>query len=132
MRLGAYAAKLIAGSRVYSLYKDTGRLNEDVKRIEMLKKEANQRFRLGKMELKDIVIERHRHRYEVNPRYIKMLENKGIIFSGKSPDGKLMEFFELRNHPFFAGTQAHPEYKSTFLNPSPLYVGFLTSLAQSP
>jgi CTP synthase len=97
-RLGAYKAILKRGTKVFECYK------------------------------KDEISERHRHRYEINPEYLKMLEEHGMIFSGTSPDGKLMEFMELRDHPFFVGTQAHPEYKSTFLNPSPLYVGFLKSL----
>lgn len=75
------------------------------------------------------ISERHRHRYEVNPAYRSQLERAGVIFSGASPDGKLMEFMELKNHPFFVGTQAHPEYKSRFLAPSPLYLGFLKAAA---
>lgn len=74
---------------------------------------------------KDEVWERHRHRYEVNPDYVRVLEDNGLVFSGKSPDGKLMEFMELNNHPCFIGTQAHPEYKSRFTKPSPFYKGFL-------
>ncbi|MFH0962028.1 MAG: CTP synthase [archaeon] len=69
--------------------------------------------------------ERHRHRYEVNLAYRSQLERAGVVFSGTSPDGRLMEFMELKSHPFFVGTQAHPEYKSRFLSPSPLYLGFI-------
>jgi len=53
------------------------------------------------------------------------LEKNGLIFSGKSPDGVLMEFIELKNHPFFVATQAHPEFKSRPMNPSPLFVGLI-------
>jgi CTP synthase len=69
--------------------------------------------------------ERHRHRYEVNPEYIECLEKNGMVFSGKSPDGILMEFAELRNHPFFIATQSHPEFKSRPMKPSPLFLGLI-------
>ncbi len=73
------------------------------------------------------VHERHRHRYEVNPEYIKQIEEKGLVFSGKSPSGVLMEIAELpkSQHPFFLGTQYHPEFLSRPLTPHPLFVGFL-------
>ena len=77
---------------------------------------------------KEKITERHRHRYEVNNKYINLLEEKGLIFSGKSPDGKLMEFLELPNHKFFVGTQAHPCFKSSPLNPSPLFLGFVKAV----
>jgi len=71
------------------------------------------------------VYERHRHRYEVNPKYHSILEKNGLILSGLSPNGKLVEFIELENHPFFIATQAHPEFKSSLLNPSPLFNAFI-------
>ena len=73
------------------------------------------------------ISERHRHRYEVNPKYIAELEKAGLIFSGQSPDGVLMEIAELskKDHPFYLGTQFHPEFKSRPLNPHPLFVAFL-------
>ena len=73
------------------------------------------------------VSERHRHRYEVNPDYVEKLESGGLVFSGKSPDGILMEVMELpkNKHPFFLGTQFHPELKSRPLNAHPLFVEFL-------
>ncbi len=95
MRLGAYPAMLGEGTVVNKLYGSTK------------------------------VSERHRHRYEVNPQYIKQLESKGLVFSGKSPDGNLMEFLELPDHKFFVATQAHPEFKSRFERPAPLFLGFL-------
>ncbi|MFH1445751.1 MAG: CTP synthase [Nanoarchaeota archaeon] len=97
MRLGAYEANLKEGSVVHDLYG------------------------------KNVVSERHRHRYEVNPEYIQKLEEKGLIFSGVSPDRKLMEFLELPKdvHPFFVATQAHPEFTSRVLEPNPLFVGFI-------
>jgi CTP synthase len=71
--------------------------------------------------------ERHRHRYEVNPEYIKSLEENGLVFSGKSPDGHLMEIAELPRaaHPFFLGTQFHPEFLARPLAPHPLFTAFI-------
>lgn len=73
------------------------------------------------------VSERHRHRYEVNHEYVERLENAGLVFSGRSPDGKLMEIAELpkRKHPFFLGTQFHPEFQATPFAPHPLFTEFL-------
>lgn len=98
MRLGAYDAELEEGTQVYKLYNS--------KKIS----------------------ERHRHRFEVNPDYISQLEKKGLVFSGKSPDRHLMEFLELPGHPFFVGTQAHPEFKSRLDNPAPLFYGFVKAI----
>ncbi|MFH1325540.1 MAG: CTP synthase (glutamine hydrolyzing) [archaeon] len=95
MRLGAYPAIIKENTIVNSLYNSK------------------------------IVSERHRHRYEVNPNYHKILEENGMIFSGMSPDGKLVEFIELKEHPFFVATQAHPELKSSLTNPAPLFRGFV-------
>jgi CTP synthase len=95
MRLGAYPAVLKKGTLVHNLYG------------------------------KNKVYERHRHRYEVNPEYVDKLEEKDLVFSGKSPDGVLMEFMELTNHPYFVATQAHPEFKSRPMKPSPLFDGFI-------
>lgn len=95
MRLGNYPAKLKKGSLIESLYK------------------------------KPRVIERHRHRYEVNNAYVEQIEKKGLIFSGKSPNGKLMEFIELKGHPYFVATQAHPEFLSRPLSPHPLFSGLI-------
>jgi len=77
------------------------------------------------------ISERHRHRYEVNPEYIEILEKNGVIFSGKSPNGILMEFMELKNHPYFVATQAHPEFTSRPLKPNPLFYGFIKSCISS-
>ena len=94
MRLGAYPAILKRGSLIRKLYG------------------------------KDEVWERHRHRYEVNPKYVDILEKKGLVFSGRSPDCILMEFMELPNHLFIA-TQAHPEFKSRPMKPSPMFDGLI-------
>ncbi len=76
---------------------------------------------------KSEISERHRHRWEVNPDYIQELENEGLIFSGRSEDGRLMEIAELpkNKHPFFLATQFHPEFKSTPLNSHPLFFEFI-------
>jgi CTP synthase len=108
MRLGAYSAILAKKSKVEQLYQSTNKI----------KNEHNI----------SVVSERHRHRYEVNPKYVSILEQKGISFSGyhELMDGtKLMEFLELQDHPFFVATQAHPEFKSRLSNPSPLFLGFV-------
>ena len=91
MRLGVYPARLKPGSTVALLYEDT------------------------------LVYERHRHRYEVNPRYRRRLEDAGLVCSGTSPDDRLVEFTELADHPFWVGTQAHPEFKSRPDRPHPLF-----------
>ena len=73
------------------------------------------------------ILERHRHRYEVNPLFIERLEAKGLVFSGVSPDGTLMEIAELppEQHPFFVGCQFHPEFQARPLAPHPLFTGFI-------
>ena len=73
------------------------------------------------------ISERHRHRYEVNPEYVKKLEKAGMVFSGVSPDGVLMEIAELprKEHPFFLGTQFHPEFKARPFHPHPLFTAFI-------
>lgn len=83
---------------------------------------------IQKLYNKNKIYERHRHRYEVNPEYVDILEKNGLIFSGRSPDRVLMEFMELPNHPYFVGTQAHPEFKSRPMNPSPLFNGLICAI----
>lgn len=95
MRLGAYPAMLSSGSVVASLYKA------------------------------EVVSERHRHRYEFNSRYRSKLEEAGLVCSGSSPDGRLIEFIERPDHAYFVGTQAHPEFKSRPDRPHPLFQGLL-------
>jgi CTP synthase len=100
MRLGAYPAKLKPGSQVAKAYGTTE------------------------------VSERHRHRYEVNNAYRKQLSDAGLVFSGTSPDDRLVEFVELpaEVHPFFVGTQAHPELKSRPTRPHPLFSAFVKAV----
>jgi len=97
MRLGAYVASLTRGSIAREAY---GR---------------------------ESVVERHRHRYEVNPTYVGALKKAGLVFSGTSPDGTLMEIAELprAKHPFFLGTQFHPEFRARPLRPHPLFTAFI-------
>jgi CTP synthase len=97
MRLGAYPAKLKAGSRIADIY--------------------------GKTEIS----ERHRHRYEVNMAYRERLEACGLIFAGTSPDGLLPETVELADHPWFIGVQYHPELKSRPFEPHPLFASFIAA-----
>ena len=102
MRLGLYPAALQPGTRVQQMYGST------------------------------LVEERHRHRYEVNNAYRDALEDAGLVFSGLSPDGHLVEFAELPDHPFFVGTQAHPEFLSRPTRPHPLFDGLIAAaLARS-
>ncbi|MEX0930586.1 MAG: CTP synthase [Candidatus Paceibacterota bacterium] len=81
----------------------------------------------GKAYKKEEISERHRHRYEVNPEYVEKFSNAGFVFSGKSPDGRLMEIAELprSEHPFFLGTQFHPEFQARPLTPHPLFSEFI-------
>lgn len=76
-----------------------------------------------------VVYERHRHRYEFNNHYREQLEKAGVVISGTSPDGRLVEAIELKDHPFFVGTQFHPEYLSRPLTPHPIFVAFLAAVA---
>ena len=76
----------------------------------------------------NIVFERHRHRYEVNNEYREQLEKAGMIISGTSPDGQLVEAIELKDHPFFVGTQFHPEYIARPLRPHPIFMAFVEAM----
>jgi len=130
MRLGLYPAKLSPHTIAHSAYLKW--LDKLAARESRSKTGDNPKDRL---KMKDILIEeRHRHRYEVNLRYVKQLEKGGLIFSGKSPDGTLMEIAELpysvgetggNGHPFFLGTQFHPEFLARPLTPHPLFTAFI-------
>ncbi len=132
MRLGGYAAMLSNNTKVYNLYKETGRLKKDQLVIKKYKKDKENNFRLGLLKKnKPTIIERHRHRYEVNPKYIDILQKNGLIFSGYhilKNNEQLMEFIELKDHRYFIATQAHPEFKSSLYEPSPLFYGFIKAL----
>ncbi len=95
MRLGAYPCRLQEGSRALEIYGE------------------------------HVISERHRHRYEVNQKYLPALEKHGMVVAGKSPDGKFVEMVELPDHPWFLGSQFHPEYKSRPTEPHPLFVSFI-------
>jgi CTP synthase len=73
----------------------------------------------------DKIEERHRHRFEFNNAYREMLAKAGVVFSGLSPDGRLVEIVELQDHPWMVGTQFHPEFKSRLLRPHPLFREFV-------
>ena len=129
MRLGAYAATLKKNSQVLKLYTETKRIDKDEELLKNLKKKKDQDFRLGVLQKSQkTILERHRHRYEVNPKFIQQIEDKGLVFSGyhERTDGtKLMEFIELPKNKFHIGTQGHPEFKSNLEEPSPLFFGFI-------
>ena len=77
----------------------------------------------------ELIHERHRHRYEVNNDYRAILTEHGMTLSGLSPDGRIVEMIELKDHPFFIATQAHPELKSRPNRPHPLFKGFVEAAA---
>jgi CTP synthase len=79
---------------------------------------------------KEVIVERHRHRYEVSPDYVEQIKKGGLVFSGTSPDGTLMEIAELpkNKHPFFLGTQFHPEFLARPLSPHPLFTAFVKAI----
>jgi len=95
MRLGAQQCRLAPGTLAHRLY---GR---------------------------DVVVERHRHRYEFNNHYRELLSQHGLVFSGQSIDGSLVEMIELADHPWFVACQAHPEFTSTPREGHPLFAGFV-------
>lgn len=76
------------------------------------------------------IVERHRHRYEVNQKYREAIERGGLAVSGTSPNGKLVEFVEVADHPYFIATQAHPEFRSRPTRPHPLFMGLIEAAAQ--
>jgi CTP synthase len=128
MRLGQYPAKLLQGTIANEAYAEA---------VKKLKAESG-KLKIDKIKGKDdekdkkfapaqTILERHRHRYEVNPEYVEQIEQGGMVFSGKSPDGTLMEIAELPSdiHPFFLGTQFHPEFLARPLAPHPLFTEFL-------
>ncbi len=97
MRLGAYPCKLEEGSLARSIYGE------------------------------ELISERHRHRYEVNHKYLATLQEHGLVISGRSPDGKFIEMVELPGHPWYLGCQFHPEYKSKPTEPHPLFVSYIAA-----
>ena len=97
LRLGLYPCKLKEGSKAFELYED------------------------------ELIYERHRHRYEFNNYYREIMEKSGVIFSGVSPDGRLVEIIELKDHPWFVAAQFHPEFKSRPTNAHPLFKGFINA-----
>lgn len=116
MRLGDYKAKLKAKTRTAEIYAKAGKDAGTSGESKVLKNGAVE------------IVERHRHRYEVNQKFLKEIEKGGVIVSGTSPDGKLVEFVEAPNHKFFVATQAHPEFKSRPLHVHPLFFEFVRSL----
>ncbi|OGC98188.1 CTP synthase [Candidatus Amesbacteria bacterium RIFCSPHIGHO2_01_FULL_48_32] len=116
IRLGAWPCVLKEGAIIFNSYKNSKSEYLNSKQIPN-----------SKSKIQNLVYERHRHRYEVNNKYREVLEKKGLVVSGVSPDGKLVEAIELpqKTHPFFVGTQFHPEYKSRPLSPHPIFVSFI-------
>ncbi|UCG69373.1 MAG: CTP synthase (glutamine hydrolyzing) [Thermoplasmata archaeon] len=100
MRLGAHPVIIDEGSKAYELYSSTQ------------------------------ISERHRHRYEINPNYIKQIQDNGLKYTGRSPDKIRMEIAELEDHPYFVASQFHPELKSRPMKPAPLYLGLLKAVLE--
>ncbi|MGB9680404.1 MAG: CTP synthase [Thermoanaerobacteraceae bacterium] len=98
MRLGVYPCKVIEGTKAYNAYQDK------------------------------LVYERHRHRYEFNNQYREILTSQGLLLSGLSPDERLVEIIEIKDHPYFVATQFHPEFKSRPLKPHPLFKDFVGAI----
>lgn len=101
MRLGAYSCRLRKGTKAYAIYNATAKFATD------------------------LITERHRHRYEFNHCYKAEFEAHGMLCSGMNPDSGLVEIIELQGHPWYIGTQFHPEYSSTVLRPHPLFLSFV-------
>ncbi len=101
MRLGSYPCMLVEGTKAKNIYGQ------------------------------EVVYERHRHRYEFNNRYRELFESAGMVFSGLSPDGELVEIIELKDHPWYIGCQFHPEFKSRPYKPHPLFVSFISACLQA-
>lgn len=100
LRLGLYPCRLVEGTKAFAAYED------------------------------EVVYERHRHRYEFNNFYRQEMENEGFIFSGTSPDGRLVEIIELKDHPWFVASQFHPEFVSRPTRPQPLFRDFIRASLQ--
>jgi CTP synthase len=121
IRLGAYPCVVKKGTKLEEAYLKYGK----VKRAPWFEP-RDPKFKVSTPNLKSLVVyERHRHRYEFNNAYKSRFEAKGLVVSGVSPDGKLVEAIELKKHKFFVGTQFHPEYISRPLTPHPLFLAFL-------
>jgi len=122
IRLGAWPCVVKKGTKLEEAYKKYGL----AKNSPWFEQNPLQSRTKAKKRL--VVYERHRHRYEFNNRYRKRFEKNGFVISGTSPDGKLVEAIEIKDHPFFLGTQFHPEYESRPLTPHPIFVSFLDSI----
>jgi CTP synthase len=110
MRLGTYPCQLVPGTRAHAAYAD--QLHAGAAAIGAF-----------------TVHERHRHRFEFNNSFRDLLGNAGLVYSGLSPDSRLVEIAELRDHPFMLGSQFHPEFKSRPNRPHPLFKAFVESSA---
>lgn len=126
IRLGAWPCLVNKGSILEKAYKSTLG-DKESPWWQPKSKEQEQEVKKLKTNGRLLIYERHRHRYEFNNKYKKDFEKAGFVISGTSPDGKLVETIELKDHPFFVGTQYHPEYVSRPLTPHPIFVVFLES-----
>jgi len=109
MRLGGWDCVITRGTKTEAAYLSSG----------LIKKTG-----------KALINERHRHRYEFNNAYRDKLVKAGLVISGTTPDGKLVEIIELKDHPYFVGSQFHPEFQSRPLSPHPLFNGFMKAVVR--
>ena len=107
MRLGNYPCALVKGTKAHELYKD----------------------RIGS---NGFILERHRHRYEFNNKYLEKLDSVGLKVSGTSPDGSLVEIVEYKDHPFLVACQFHPEFLSRPTKAHPLFLGLVKAAIGAP
>ena len=118
MRLGAYPAILKPKTIAHTAYANSRHSEGKARRISRRHSESGRR-------ISSLISERHRHRYELNNEFREILAKKGLVMSGLNPEKDLVEIIELPNHPFFVGTQFHPEFKSRPLKPHPLFLAFV-------
>ena len=140
IRLGAWPCILKKGTLLEKAYKKFGDGKTSpwyqpnpLNKSQLSTRSTSSGLMLNKVEASKVnsqmlVHERHRHRYEFNNKYKDQYEKEGFVFSGTSPDGKLVEAIELKDHPFFVGTQFHPEYLSRPLSPHPIFLSFVEAI----
>lgn len=123
IRLGAWPCQIKKGTKLDEIYQKYGASRN-------APWHQDNGLNLAPPNTPNLVYERHRHRYEFNNDYLEQFEKEGFIISGTSPDGQLVEAIELKDHPFFIGTQFHPEYIARPLTPHPIFIAFLKATAK--
>jgi len=127
IRLGAWPCKMKKGTKLYEAYKKYGSKKSSAWYVPNILTHRGKRSSGNEQ----LIFERHRHRYEFNNKYKNPFKKKGFVFSGTSPDGKLVEAIEIKGHPFFVGIQFHPEYLSRPLSPHPIFLSFIEEVIKT-